>query len=146
MNFEFQNGLSLANLFQKVTPNKAFLEEFFGDCLLLLARLKGKEFLFRVAKTDRNFFPAITIGKAVSNDICLPLPNISKIHLLITKSENGWALCDHFSIHGTWLNKEKIRSGEKYLLQAPCSLQIGELSAEILDAESLVSKLLRRSS
>ena len=49
-----------------------------------------------------------SIGKSKSNDIVLPMPNVSRFHAVITKKRKEWVITDTFSKTGILVNGKKI--------------------------------------
>lgn len=50
----------------------------------------------------------ISIGKSRSNDITLPMPDVSRFHAVIAKKRNGWTVTDTFSKNGVLVNGDRI--------------------------------------
>ncbi len=50
----------------------------------------------------------ISIGKSRSNDIVLPMPNVSRFHAVISKKRNEWVITDTFSKQGVFVNGQQI--------------------------------------
>jgi pSer/pThr/pTyr-binding forkhead associated (FHA) protein len=60
--------------------------------------------------------PVVTLGRLKENDIQLPLSTVSGYHAQILQEGENYYLVDRGSINGTFLNAQKIPSGEKKLL------------------------------
>jgi pSer/pThr/pTyr-binding forkhead associated (FHA) protein len=60
--------------------------------------------------------PVINIGRLKENDIQLPVSTVSGYHAQILKEGENYYLLDKGSINGTYLNGERLVSGEKKLL------------------------------
>jgi hypothetical protein len=105
-------------------------------------------FLHRVAKrSGANTTPAITIGRAETNDIVVTDPGVSRIHAAFFPRRDGWTIADA-SATGTWVNGEKIKEKTHRILGASARLRLGPaLHASFLLPEKLfelVTKTLPR--
>ena len=49
-----------------------------------------------------------SIGKSKSNDIVLPMPNVSRFHAVIAKKRKEWVITDTFSKTGIKLNDRSV--------------------------------------
>jgi pSer/pThr/pTyr-binding forkhead associated (FHA) protein len=72
---------------------------------------------------------AVTLGRARGCDIWLDAPDVSSLHCLITRAEDGWHLRDCASRSGTRLNGDAIR--EPAVLHDGDVLQIGPFSFRV---------------
>jgi pSer/pThr/pTyr-binding forkhead associated (FHA) protein len=68
--------------------------------------------------------PVVTIGRLKENDIPLPLSTVSGYHAQIEKEGDNCYLTDRGSINGTFLNDERLESGEKKLLNDGDTIRI----------------------
>lgn len=62
-------------------------------------------------KTGRNPFAGmITLGRARNNDVCLPLPSVSKVHAYFQKKPGSrvWSLTDQRSTNGTTIDAKPL--------------------------------------
>ncbi|MEZ0229998.1 MAG: FHA domain-containing protein [Planctomycetota bacterium] len=105
-------------------------------------------FLYKVAKRKgANTTPAITVGRADTNDIIVTDPGVSRIHAAFFPRRGGWTIADA-SASGTWVNGEKIKEKTHRILGASSRLQFGPaLHASFLVPEKLfelVAKTLPR--
>lgn len=62
-------------------------------------------------KTGAAFADTILIGRAASNDVCIPHASISKLHARVTMSPAGPVIEDAGSSNGTMVNGDAIKSG-----------------------------------
>ncbi|MCO5169934.1 MAG: DUF4388 domain-containing protein [Planctomycetes bacterium] len=71
-----------------------------GRCALVRARAGGD---------------VVTVGR-IGADICLPLPTVSKRHLLLERRHGRWSVSDAGSSNGTRVAGKKVRWGETVAL------------------------------
>lgn len=76
-----------------------------------------------------------SIGKSKSNDIVLPMPNISRFHAVISKKRNEWIITDTFSKTGILVNGEKIDG--KAVIEDGDIITIGSIPLKFLCAEAV---------
>ena len=76
-----------------------------------------------------------SIGKSKSNDIILPMPDISRFHAVIAKKRRDWVITDTFSKTGVEVNGEKI-DGKKVITDGDI-ITIGSIPLKFLCAEAL---------
>jgi pSer/pThr/pTyr-binding forkhead associated (FHA) protein len=62
--------------------------------------------------------PVVSIGRLVSNDICLEDPFVSRHHCLIRKEDGQYVIEDLNSTNGTYVNGDRVNA---------CSLKEGSL-------------------
>ncbi len=79
-----------------------------------------------------------SIGKSKSNDIILPMPDISRFHAVIAKKRKDWVITDTFSKTGVEVNGEKI-DGKKVIADGDI-ITIGSIPLKFLCAEALSSE------
>src|ERR1700730_1008059 len=75
--------------------------------------------------SGRTFYldePAVSIGRLVSNDICLDDPFVSRHHCVIRNEGEQYLIEDLNSANGTCLNGERVNAGS---LKEGCLIQIG---------------------
>jgi hypothetical protein len=76
-------------------------------------------------KTQLNPFPnMITVGRAENNDVCLPLPSISKMHAYFMGSQT-WRVFDQRSTNGTFMDSTPLAKGESAVVNDGCLLGFG---------------------
>ena len=82
------------------------------------------------APQTRQFDQAeITIGRVSGNDVVLAKSNISKRHCRFYQSGKGWAVEDHNSTNGTYLNGKRLQGSQE--LQAGDKLNVGDFTLEL---------------
>ena len=69
--------------------------------------------------------PIILIGRSRNCDIRLPADGISRCHLRLNQTEEGWQVTDLASTNGTFLAKIKLPANETYRWQPDQKLSIG---------------------
>lgn len=77
----------------------------------------------------------ISIGKSKSNDIVLPMPDISRFHAVIAKKRKDWVITDTFSKTGVEVNGEKI-DGNSVITDGDV-ITIGSIPLKFLCAEAI---------
>ena len=71
--------------------------------------LRGSAPVVFLEKSKRNPFASmITIGRAPNNDVCVPLPTISKVHAYLVESGGAWKLYDQNATNGTFLDQQRL--------------------------------------
>ena len=80
----------------------------------------------------------ISIGKSKSNDIVLPMPDVSRFHAVIAKKQKEWVITDTFSKTGVLVNGEKIE--EQAVIEDGDIITIGSIPLKFLCAEALSSQ------
>lgn len=85
-----------------------------------------------------------SIGKSKSNDIVLPMPNVSRFHAVIAKKRKEWVITDTFSKTGIKVNSRDVHGSA--VIEDGDIITIGSIPLEFLCAEavSAQSKLQMR--
>lgn len=78
-----------------------------------------------------------SIGKSKSNDIVLPIPNVSRFHAVISKKQKEWIITDTFSKTGVFVNGEKVDG--KRTIEDQDIITIGSIPMRFLCAEAISS-------
>jgi pSer/pThr/pTyr-binding forkhead associated (FHA) protein len=76
-----------------------------------------------------------SIGKSKSNDVVLPMPDISRFHAVIAKKRKDWVITDTFSKTGVQVNGEKIDG--KCVISDGDIITIGSIPLKFMCAEAL---------
>lgn len=76
-----------------------------------------------------------SIGKSRSNDIVLPMPNVSRFHAVIAKKRKEWIITDTFSKTGILVNGKKIE--DKSVIEDGDIITIGSIPLKFLCAEAV---------
>lgn len=67
-----------------------------------------------LTKSDNNFFGnLISVGRAPTNDLQIPLETISKVHAMFTKVGNGWRVEHTGATNGLFVNGQQVLPGSK---------------------------------
>ena len=94
-----------------------------------------------VAKSDRNpYSDRISIGRAASCDLVLPVLLVSKLHahfLRPISGEPGWEIRDADSTNGTWVNGVLALPGERMRVRPGDTLRLAFCEARFVDADGL---------
>lgn len=80
----------------------------------------------------------ISIGKSRSNDVVLPMPNVSRFHAVISKKRNEWIITDTFSKQGVYVNGEKIEGTT--VIEDGDSITIGSIPLKFVCADAVSSE------
>ncbi len=80
-----------------------------------------------------------SIGKSRSNDIVLPMPNVSRFHAVIAKKRKEWVITDTFSKTGILVNGKKIE--DKSVIEDGDIITIGSIPLKFLCAEAVSAQL-----
>lgn len=76
-----------------------------------------------------------SIGKSKSNDIVLPMPNVSRFHAVIAKKRKEWVITDTFSKTGVKVNGREING--KASIEDGDIITIGSIPLKFLCAEAV---------
>lgn len=79
-----------------------------------------------------------SIGKSKSNDIVLPMPNVSRFHAVIAKKRKEWVITDTFSKTGVLVNGEKVEGS--CVIEDGDIITIGSIPLKFLCTEALSSE------
>lgn len=78
-----------------------------------------------------------SIGKSKSNDIVLPMPNVSRFHAVIAKKRKEWVITDTFSKTGIKLNDRSVHGSA--VIEDGDIITIGSIPLKFLCAEAVSS-------
>lgn len=90
----------------------------------------GDALVFEIRKGQRNaLLTGLTIGRADTNDVCVPDSSVSRLHAIIARAPNrdDWLLTDKGSRNGTWINALKLKPEEPAVLTAGALVQLGSV-------------------
>lgn len=76
-----------------------------------------------------------SIGKSKSNDIVLPMPNVSRFHAVIAKKRKEWVITDTFSKTGIKLNDRSVHGSA--VIEDGDIITIGSIPLNFLCAEAV---------
>lgn len=76
-----------------------------------------------------------SIGKSKSNDIVLPMPDVSRFHAVIAKKRKEWVITDTFSKTGILVNGKRIE--DKAVIEDGDIITIGSIPLKFLCAEAV---------
>ena len=76
-----------------------------------------------------------SIGKSKSNDIVLPMPNVSRFHAVIAKKRKEWVITDTFSKTGIKLNDRSVHGSA--VIEDGDIITIGSIPLKFLGAEAV---------
>jgi hypothetical protein len=71
------------------------------------------------------FADVLTVGRATIQDVCIPLPSVSKFHVCLTRDPNGWRVTDERSINGTFVDGRRLDPGGAAFLRDGTRLGFG---------------------
>lgn len=80
----------------------------------------------------------ISIGKSKSNDIVLPMDDVSRFHAVIAKKSKEWVITDTFSKTGVEVNGEKIE--DRAVIEDGDIIKIGGVTLKFLCSDALSAK------
>ncbi|MGN1328397.1 MAG: FHA domain-containing protein [Eubacterium sp.] len=132
----------LAGLIRYILPIMAII--ILSICVISLFRNRPR--LHKLAQlVDQNNGSIIdidrfetSIGKSKSNDIVLPMPNVSRFHAVIAKKRKEWVITDTFSKTGILVNGKKIE--EKSVIEDGDIITIGSIPLKFLCTEAVSAK------
>lgn len=76
-----------------------------------------------------------SIGKSKSNDIVLPMPNVSRFHAVIAKKRKEWVITDTFSKTGIKVNDRSVHGSA--VIEDGDVITIGAIPLKFLCAEAV---------
>lgn len=79
-----------------------------------------------------------SIGKSKSNDIVLPMPNVSRFHAVIAKKRKEWVITDTFSKTGIKLNDRSVHGSA--VIEDGDIITIGSIPLKFLCAEAVSAR------
>jgi predicted component of type VI protein secretion system len=69
----------------------------------------------------------MTVGRGDDCTIKFPSDSVSRMHLQLNLSAQGWSVCDLGSRNGTWVGTARIQPGAHVLLTDGVRLQLGDV-------------------
>lgn len=97
--------------------------------IIVTNRKTGKE---EILKIERDI---ISIGRLKTNQISLDSNSISRKHAEIVKDHKTYVLMDNESGNGTFLNSQKLKPHEKYVLKQNDLIRIEEFEIKVIFPE-----------
>lgn len=82
----------------------------------------------------------VSIGRGADNDVSLPEQGVSRHHARLERCPQGWLLTDLGSTNGTYVNGQRMREHEAYLLRPGDGVSIGGSLLLVQQAESASSR------
>jgi eukaryotic-like serine/threonine-protein kinase len=79
----------------------------------------------------------ISIGRDAENDIVLPADGVSRFHVRLQATPQGWQVTDLGGVNGTSLNGERLQVRQPTALPPGASLQIGPYELVMFGPESM---------
>lgn len=104
--------------------------------------LSPRSVVMPLRKTERNPFPAISVGRARNNDVRVTDPRVSKVHAYLTRPADGsstWTIKDAGSTNGTFVNGRQVGNSESFRLTPGDEVRFGMLETVFLDPEALAA-------
>ena len=74
----------------------------------------------------------IIIGRDGEADLVLPEPTVSRRHVEVRSSDEGWEIVDLGSRLGTWLNGKKLKAGEGVPFREGEEVEVGIVRVKFL--------------
>lgn len=87
------------------------------------------------------FASTILLGRAKSNDICIPDSNVSKLHARIFLHETGPSYADNDSHNGTMLGPRRLTAHDEVKMEHGQWFFLGERGLQFLQLEPLFRAL-----
>jgi hypothetical protein len=93
---------------------------------------------------DKPFADRLHVGRASSNDICIPHGSVSKLHARIVFDDDGTPIIvDAGSTNGIRISGRTLDKGEERRLKSGTLISFGDCGLVLVDAELFVSLLKR---
>ena len=95
-------------------------------------------------RRDSNAFAMmITLGRAPNNDLMIPDQRVSKFHAYLRRVGEQWTVSDANSMNGTWVNGQKIPSGQSAPLRSGARIAVAEtLELLFLEPSDLFARIM----
>lgn len=90
------------------------------------------ETVLRIKRAPRLVLGMITIGRATNNDFVLPDESASNFHAYFQLAGPGLVLVDAGSSNGTWVNGDRLETGEPRVVNILDKVKFGNLEAQLL--------------
>lgn len=79
-------------------------------------------------KSERNPFGSIiSLGRASTNDVVLPHPSVSKVHVVFGNVGNAWKITDRKAKNGLYVNRVPVEPGATVAVEDGALLGIGSI-------------------
>ena len=63
-------------------------------------------------KSERNpFGNIVSLGRAATNDVCVPHPSVSKVHAVFMRVGQGWKVADRGAKNGLFVQRVPVETG-----------------------------------
>ncbi|MCU0512876.1 MAG: FHA domain-containing protein [Anaerolineae bacterium] len=87
----------------------------------------------------------VTLGRSMENDIVIPEPEVSKQHMRLVRSDDGYVLEDIGSLNGTYINDVRLAEHSPTLLRIGDVVRVGtSLEMRYTDESLLKTKSTRK--
>jgi hypothetical protein len=73
----------------------------------------------------------IRLGRGVDNDVVLASSHVSRYHTQLRWVESSWLVYDLDSTNGTFVDGDRLRSGQARALRAGCRLRLGDHELQV---------------
>jgi len=77
------------------------------------------------------FADVLTVGRATIQDVCIPLPSVSKFHVCLTRDPGGWKITDQRSVNGTFVDGRQLEPGGAARLREGTRLGFGHAAEAV---------------
>jgi pSer/pThr/pTyr-binding forkhead associated (FHA) protein len=87
--------------------------------------------------------PAVAVGRSTGNDIVLDTNAVSRYHISFSRRDEKVYVADLESVNGTYVDGERLKANEPYLLQGGEEIQLGDIRLIFIpqqDSESSSTK------
>ena len=96
--------------------------------------------VFPLVKAGEAFKNTILIGRASSNDVCIPDGSVSKLHARVRVDGERLFLSDAGSTHGTFVDDSQIE--HEVELRQGSNIDIGDCSFQLFEPERLLDAVI----
>ena len=98
-----------------------------------------------IVKSDRNpYTDRISVGRAASCDVVVPILHVSKLHAHFLRNErtHGWDVRDAGSTNGTFVNGRRADTGERLPVKSGDKVHLGSCESRFVDGGGLFDLLI----
>ena len=139
------DGTPVGELFARTSVHRGDASAAARDVVVERPTPDAASLVVFVAKSERNpFGNLLTVGRASTNDLCIPIATVSKVHGAFTNVGAQWRLTDQRSKNGTFVDVLRLAPGATTNLEDGVLVSFGaEARAIFYTPRALYASLLK---